>query len=156
MPSLRPKQQVATPQEAKVLVDSWLNLSQQCAQVAKKANGILACIRNSVTNEVLECVQRRPMKLIKGLENKSYEERLRELRLFSLEKRRLKGDPISPYNYVKGDCSEAGVGLFSQITSDRMRRHGLKFFQGKFRLDNRKNFFAERVVTILEGVQKNV
>ncbi|KAK4827617.1 hypothetical protein QYF61_019542 [Mycteria americana] len=163
-----------------VLVDTKLNMTQQCAPMAKKAKGILACIRQIITSrsreaifplysalvgpylescvqfwapimlyklsmmpyvktstapqynrdmDMLGRVQQWATKMIKGLEHLSYKERLRELGLFSLEKRRLGRDLIVVYKYLKGET--------------RVNRHKVK--HKRFPLNIRKHFFTVRV-----------
>ncbi|KAJ7413959.1 hypothetical protein WISP_87558 [Willisornis vidua] len=105
---------------------------------------------------VLERVQRRAVKLVKDLEHKSDEEQLRELELFNLEERRVTGDLITFCKYLKGDCSELGIGLLFQVAINRTRANDHKLHQGRFRSDTWKNFFSEKVVKYWNRVSRDV
>jgi len=82
--------------------------------------------------DVLERVQRRAKKMIRGLEYLSYKDRLRELGLFSLEKRRPQDDLIAAFQYLKGAYRKDGEGLFTRVCRDRTSGNGSKLKEGRF------------------------
>ena len=93
--------------------------------------------------------------MIRGMEHLSYEDRLRELGLFSLEKRKLQGDLLAAFQYLKRAYKKAGEVLFTRACNDRTRGNGFKLKEGRFRLCIRKKFFTVRVVRTLEQVAQS-
>jgi len=84
--------------------------------------------------------------MVRGVEHLSYEERLRELGLFSLEKTRLWGDLLVAFQYLKGAKEKMRKIFFSRACFDRTNGNGLILKEGRFRLDVRKKFFTMRMV----------
>jgi len=102
--------------------------------------------QNREDMDVLERVQRRATKMIRGLEYLSYDDRLREVGLFSLEQRRLQGHLRAAFQHLKGTYRKDGEGLLTWVCSDRTRGNGFTLQEVRFRLDIRKKFFTMRVV----------
>ena len=87
----------------------------------------------------LEYIQKRATKMIQGIISTPMRTGW-ELGLFSLEKRRQRGDQRGGFQYLKQGCKKEGDGLFSSICGDRTRGNSFKLKEGRFRLDIRKNF----------------
>ncbi|KAK4810664.1 LOW QUALITY PROTEIN: hypothetical protein QYF61_007464 [Mycteria americana] len=195
-----------------VLVDNKLNMSEQCAAVAKKANRMLGCIKGitSIDKEVIiplhsalathgilcsvliPAIQKRCGQAGEGPEKghkddqrtgkpaicvswfkpsqqltttqplahppprQDNEERLRELGLFSLEKRRLRGDLITMFRYLKGGYKEDGDSLFTRSDMEKTRGNGYKLLLGRFRLDTREQFFIMRTISHWNNLPREV
>ncbi|PKU49642.1 hypothetical protein llap_26 [Limosa lapponica baueri] len=103
----------------------------------------------------LERVQRKATKMIKGLGNLLYEERLRQLVFFSLEKRRLRGDLITMFQYLKGGYRE-GDCLFTRSHMEKTRGNRYKLLLGTFQLDTRGKFFTMRTISHWNNLPREV
>ena len=95
--------------------------------------------------DLMEKVQRRATKLINGMQDLTYEERLKALGLTTLECRRLRGDLIETFKILKGYELIESTKFF-KVKSDNTRGHSLKVEKGRSRLDPRKYSFSQRVV----------
>jgi len=84
--------------------------------------------------------------MTRGLEHLSYEDRQRELALFSLEKRRFQGDLIAAFQYLKRDYKQEGNYFFTGVDNDSTKRNGFKLKERRPRLDVMGRFFTARVV----------
>ena len=104
----------------------------------------------------LERVQRRVTKMIPRLRNKPYEERLEELNLFSLSKRRLRGDLIEIFKMFKGFDN---LNINDYLTVDRThatRSNGYKIVGKRFTSNEAKHFFFNRIVNVWNGLPANI
>ena len=104
----------------------------------------------------LERVQRRVTKMIPRLRNKPYEERLKELNLFSLSKRRMRGDLIEVFKIFRGFDNLNPNDYFDVDQAGTTRNNGFKIRGKRFNTNEAKHFFFNRVVNAWNALPNNV
>ena len=105
-------------------------------------------------NEI-ENVQRRATKMLSHLKELSYPERLRRLKLPSLEFRRLRGDMIETFKYIHGYYDTERPN-FEKANTNQLRGHSLKLHKKHCRRKIRSNFFANRVINTWNNLPEDV
>ena len=95
----------------------------------------------------LEKVQARATKLIPSIQHLPYEERLAKLKLTTLEKRRERGDLLQTYRIMTQIDKSNPENYFQFANYERTRGHSMKLAKTRSRLDIRKNFYSQRVVS---------
>ena len=106
--------------------------------------------------DFLEVVQRRMTKMIQGLRNLPYRERLRRLNLHSLERRRARGDLIEVFKWVKGINKGNCDQVIEFSSQDRTRGNGYKLDKLRFRTDIGRHWFTNRVVNDWNRLSRHV
>ena len=104
--------------------------------------------------DLLKRVQQRATRMMRGLEHLSCKEGLRELRLFSLQKRRLRGDHMNAYKYLKAGYQEDGARLFSVVPSNRTRGNRHKWKHRKFQVNEEKCVYFESDRAVEQAAQE--
>ncbi len=94
----------------------------------------------------LERVQWLATRLVRGLRHVPYEERLRQLNIFSLERRRLRADLILSFKIFKGEVDLNPSEFFLHPPQAGLRGHAYRLLQGPSRLRRRSGAFSVRVV----------
>lgn len=108
--------------------------------------------------DILERVQRRATKMIAGLRNVKYEDRLVSTGLLPLDKRRVRGDLIQVFKFINNIDKIDYRKLFeiSEVNRRKTRGHSQKLVKKRSRLELRKNFFSQRVVNAWNGLPQSV
>ena len=96
--------------------------------------------------DCLERVQRLATRMVRGMKGKSYEERLDALNLFSMRRRRLRGDLIETYKQLGRMDQDGESRLFAWTSAGHTRGHDRKLMKERARLEVRRNFYSMRVV----------
>ena len=104
----------------------------------------------------VERVRRRARKMVKGLGNLPYEERLRQLCLSSLDKIRLRRDLITMFQYLKGTYREDGGFIFTRSHMEKTRSNGYNLLLGRLLLSTRAKFFTMRAISHWDNLPREV